>query len=581
MKKWSKIFTLLWHEVKPSWGYALTTFLFFGLMVVLGDGVVPILMKNVTDQLVGNEFNVAIKTIWVLLGVFVVQRAALITSMQLLVKLETDTARRLDTKSMKSFTEKSFHFYVDEFTGSLVDKVRRLGENMINIVDIGLFSIFMTLVSLSTVLYLLFRESILIGILFIFFGVIYSILVRWMMKRLAPQYKKRSKEKSKLEGYIADSIGNIQSALYFGRQEKEYQDFLPVNESFLMARANVWRNSVWYQDTIGFVPRLFFAGIMIYSVQQVIAGILTVGSLILIFTSADQFTRTLWHVNKSIKRLTSALSDCEESIDVLEHPVTVLNAENPEPAKFTSGQVSMQNINFTYPQGEHVFETFNLNISAGQSIGVVGKSGSGKTTITKLLLRLYDVGAGIITIDDQNIADVAQSDLRQHIAYIPQETSLFHRSIFENIKYGNPNATDDQVYAAAKMAHVDEFVQNLENGYDTIVGERGIKLSGGQRQRIGIARAMLKHDAPILIMDEATSALDSISEEFIQQSFQELSKNRTTIVIAHRLSTIKNLDRIIVLDQGVISEEGTHAELLHKNGHYTKLWNTQSRQTMI
>ena len=239
------------------------------------------------------------------------------------------------------------------------------------------------------------------------------------------------------------------------------------------------------------------------------------------------------------------------------------------------GNVSLENISFTYPKGEHVFENFSLIIPKGQSVGIVGKSGSGKTTITKLLLRFYDVDSGSITVDGQNITTVTQNDLRSSIAYIPQETILFHRTIYENIAYGNLEASREEVMAIAKVAHVDEFVDKLEDGYETKVGERGIKLSGGQRQRVGIARAMLKKSAPILVMDEATSSLDTVSEQYIQDSFEQLSRDRTTIVIAHRLSTIQKMDRIIVMEEGKIIEDGTHKALLAKNGYYAKLWDSQ------
>ena len=214
-------------------------------------------------------------------------------------------------------------------------------------------------------------------------------------------------------------------------------------------------------------------------------------------------------------------------------------------------------------------------IEAGRTVGLVGVSGSGKTTLTKLLLRFADVDAGGIFIDGQDIRDVTQESLRNAIAYVPQESSLFHRSIFENIAYGKPDATRKEVERAAQLANADEFIRELPNGYDTLVGERGVKLSGGQRQRIAIARAILK-DAPILVLDEATSALDSESEALIQEALKNLMKGRTSIVVAHRLSTIAGLDRIVVLDNGKIVEQGTHKELLDTGGAYAKLWSRQS-----
>ena len=240
-----------------------------------------------------------------------------------------------------------------------------------------------------------------------------------------------------------------------------------------------------------------------------------------------------------------------------------------------SGNIDFKNVAFIYDSGQKVFNNFNLIVKSGDKIGLVGHSGAGKSTITKLLLRFVDVSSGGIEIDGQDIRDATFVSLRSNIAYVPQDPSMFHRSIADNIRYGRLDATDAEVHDAAKKAHALEFIEKLPQGFETLVGERGIKLSGGQRQRIAIARAILK-DAPILVLDEATSALDSESERLIQDALTKLMKGRTSIVIAHRLSTIAKLDRIIVLDNGSIAEDGTHTELLKQKGIYAKLWSHQS-----
>ena len=270
-----------------------------------------------------------------------------------------------------------------------------------------------------------------------------------------------------------------------------------------------------------------------------------------------------------------ALTEMQEIVDIFELAPDILDPQNPELSKIANGLITFDKMSFGYEGGTGVFKDFNLVIKPGERIGLVGHSGAGKSTITKLLLRFVDVKTGSITVDGQDIRAIKQDDLRGAISYVPQESVLFHRTIRENIAYGKPDATEEEIIDAARKAHAHEFVSQLPQGYDTLVGERGVKLSGGERQRVAIARAMLKN-VPILILDEATSSLDSISEQYIQEAFNELMKGKTTIVIAHRLSTIQKMDRIIVLENGAIAEEGTHQKLLKKkNGIYADLWNHQ------
>ncbi|MEZ4103002.1 MAG: ABC transporter ATP-binding protein [Candidatus Paceibacterota bacterium] len=282
----------------------------------------------------------------------------------------------------------------------------------------------------------------------------------------------------------------------------------------------------------------------------------------------------IWSIGGSMRDFASSLSDAKEMVEILDQEIDIRDPENPEKCEIKNGNIVFENVSFEYKDGKDVFEKFNLEIPSGQKVGIVGHSGSGKTTITNLLLRFEDVTNGSVKIDGQDIRNITQDDLRSKISYVPQEPVLFHRTLKENIAYGNPDASDREIEVASKKAHAEEFIKDLKDGYDTIVGERGVKLSGGQRQRISISRVMLEN-SPILILDEATSSLDSISENLIQRAFDEAMKNRTTIVIAHRLSTIKKMDRIIVLDKGKIVEDGNHDDLLNKKGYYFKLWQAQ------
>jgi ATP-binding cassette subfamily B protein len=285
----------------------------------------------------------------------------------------------------------------------------------------------------------------------------------------------------------------------------------------------------------------------------------------------------LWQLSSITRNYVRIVGDAGPMIAMLDEAPELSDSTELETVSIHSGQIHFRDVTFQHDGAEvPLFSNLNLRIKPGEKVGLVGHSGSGKTTFTRLLLRFSDIQSGTIDIDGQNIANIAQDDLRRHIAYVPQEPLLFHRSIAENIAYGESDASPEAIEAVAKMASAHEFITSLPQGYDTLVGERGVKLSGGQRQRIAIARAMLKN-APILALDEATSALDSESEVLIQAALWKLMEGRTAIVIAHRLSTIQKMDRIIVLDKGRIVEEGSHKELIRKqNGTYAKLWAHQS-----
>ena len=304
---------------------------------------------------------------------------------------------------------------------------------------------------------------------------------------------------------------------------------------------------------------------------------LPVATVILIFQYSQTILVNLWDVSSIFKNFTRVFGDAHEMTVILDTVDTVVDEKGAKKLIVDQGAINFDHINFKHADAkEDIFNDFDLKIKPGERVGLAGLSGSGKTTLTKLLLRFADVDAGAIKIDDQNIRKVTQHSLRKNIAYVPQEASLFHRTIAENIAYAKPDATMEEIKHAAKLANAAEFIEKLPNGYETMVGERGIKLSGGQRQRIAIARAILK-DAPILVLDEATSALDSESESLIQEALLRLMHGRTSIVVAHRLSTISSLDRIVVLDNGKIIEQGSHDELLKlKDGQYKKLWDRQS-----
>jgi ATP-binding cassette subfamily B protein len=316
---------------------------------------------------------------------------------------------------------------------------------------------------------------------------------------------------------------------------------------------------------------------LIIAVVAVVAKNSNVATVYLMLSYSAMIADRLWEFSSNvIRNYNRSIGDAQEAVATLNTEPAVQDLTRPEKLRIHKGVVDFNNVTFAHTgANDSIFENFSIQIASGEKIGLVGHSGSGKTTFTRLLLRFSDIDDGEILIDDQNIAAIKQNDLRSKIAYVPQEPLLFHRSISENIAYGNTDASDPEIKKAARDAHAAEFIDKLPRRYDTLVGERGVKLSGGQRQRIAIARAMIKN-APILVLDEATSALDSESEKLIQDALWKLMEGRTAIVIAHRLSTIQRMDRIVVLQDGKIVEQGSHKELLAAKGTYANLWAHQS-----
>lgn len=408
---------------------------------------------------------------------------------------------------------------------------------------------------------------------------IYAFISYRMYKRILHLNEKASVAQNSLSGELSDAVTNILAVKTCGREDYERKIFdeaavnVRARDSIRM-RASLTRGAI--TSTIAIIL-MAIVGVFICC-GNTIFGI-TPGTLIIMFTYTYSLTQQFNHLANALERQNKAFGDAYAMTEVLDEPRLVDDKENANNMVVDEGKIEFENIGFSYTDGgaeTKVFEDFNLSISPGQRVGLVGVSGSGKTTLTKLLLRLSDIQDGKILVDGQNVADVTQQSLRRQIAYVPQEPLLFHRTIEENISYGRPGATHDEIVQAAKNANAYEFIESLPQGFETLTGERGVKLSGGQRQRIAIARAMLI-DAPILVLDEATSALDSESEATVQDALKKLMKGRTTIVVAHRLSTVANLDRIVVLKKGIIVEDGTHADLVKQGGEYAKLW---ERQTM-
>jgi ATP-binding cassette subfamily B protein len=325
------------------------------------------------------------------------------------------------------------------------------------------------------------------------------------------------------------------------------------------------------------VLMVFVEAIFLYfGIRGLRSATLTIGDFLFLQTALGTLFNRTWDLSRVIRVWHEAMAEAKEMVEILEQPHGIMDRLDAKALTVKKGEIVFDRVRFKYGSSAAVLNDVNLSIHPGEKVALVGPSGAGKSTIVKLLFRFYDLTKGRILVDGQDIAKVTQDSLRDHISLVPQEPILFHRTLKENIRYGRPDATDKEIIQAAKQAHCHDFIVALEKGYDTYVGERGVKLSGGERQRVAIARAILKN-APILVLDEATSSLDSESEHLIQDALKQLMKDKTVIVIAHRLSTIMQMDRIVVLEQGKVADMGTHEELLKtEGGLYRKLWELQA-----
>ena len=491
-------------------------------------------------------------------------------------KMEIYAIYNLSNLCFDAISAQSMQFHNNRFSGSLVSQANKFTSAYERFMDVLVWDILPMAVSLISSLIILFVQIPIFATGLTFFILAYGLVSFLAFKKIIPLNAKMASTENRRTGQLADSITNIVSVKSYAREKYEHSRFKKFSTKVADATSDLLIAELKRNIGFDFVYMGIFIIILIFLIfGQPIFGV-PIGALILAYQYTVNITDRLWSFNNIFKNMNRVFGDAKEMTEILDMEDDVIDLSDAKPLVVKDAEISFNHINFKHADAKDaIFEDFSLDIKPGERIGLVGVSGSGKTTLTKLLLRFADVNQGTITIDGQDIKHATQQSLRENIAYVPQETSLFHRSTAENIAYAKPDAKQTEIERAAKLANADEFIKNLPDGYETLVGERGIKLSGGQRQRIAIARAILK-DAPILVLDEATSALDSESEALIQGALVELMKNRTSIVIAHRLSTVASLDRIIVLENGKIVEQGTHRELLIKNGAYAKLWSRQS-----
>lgn len=493
-------------------------------------------------------------------------------------KLEINGDYQLSRLCFDTLSNQSMTFHNSRFGGSLVSQTSRFVSGYSGLIDVVTYSLWPTLASIVLTVGILAPIAPLFVAILVAMLVLYVVIAYGMYRRILPLSAEASRAQNKLSGVLSDAVTNILAVKTYGREDYERGLFTTADREAMAAENTNMRATM----RRGFTTSALITAIMFVVSIFVVGGNawfgISAGTLVMMFTYTYNLTMRFNYFNSMMQRINRALGDAAEMTRVLDEPTLVADDADAKPLEVTDGRIDFEGLRFRYPdapQDDYVFENLNLHIPAGQRVGLVGRSGSGKTTLTKLLLRLDDVQEGRVLVDGQDVSHCTQQSLRRQVAYVPQEALLFHRSIRENIAYGKPGTTEEEIRRAAEEANALEFIERLPDGFDTMVGERGVKLSGGQRQRVAIARAILV-DAPILVLDEATSALDSESEALVQGALENLMRGRTSIVVAHRLSTVASLDRIVVLANGEVVEDGTHHELVERGGEYASLWNRQT-----
>ncbi len=492
------------------------------------------------------------------------------------IKYQPSTIARLKQNSYNYMMEHSYSFFTNNFVGSLVQRVNRFARAYERLSDHMVWDILPLLVkSTSILLIILFFNKIIALIVFIWALVFILFNLAFSTWKLKYDLKVAEID-SKTTAYLADTLANQNTVSLFSGLNFEFRGFKNVtSEQARMTRFTRTLDNIINGGQFLLTFAVEFI-IFFFAIKYWQAGIITVGIFVLLQTYLITMLNHLWGITRTVRDVYQAYADAKEMVEIMKLPHEINDSPMAKNLKVGRGEIEFKDLTFSFHETRKVLDKINLLVKPGEKIALVGPSGAGKTTFVRLLLRLYIPTAGKILIDGQNIAHIKQESLRKSISMVPQDTILFHRTLADNIAYGKQNAKLKEIKKAVELAHCDEFIKILPKGLDTFVGERGVKLSGGERQRVAIARAILKN-APILILDEATSSLDSHSEMLIQDALNNLIVGKTTIVIAHRLSTIQKMDRIIVVDNGKIVEDGNHVELLaNKNSLYRKLWTLQA-----
>ena len=574
-----------WHFARQARGLFLALFA-AGFAVALLDVTIPVFIGKVVTLVTTTKPEALFADHWPMLAgmaaVLLLARPAAFTVQHLLMNqaIAANVSNRIRWQNHWHVVRQSWAFFQNDFAGRIATRVMQTGpairESLVSLIT----AVWFILIYGTSSLVLLARADRWLAVPVLVWFAAYVVMLRFFVPRMRDKSKTMSEARSMLTGRIVDTYTNIVTVKLFARAKDEdayVREALDLHTGRFHASL---RLNTWFALTLTLLNAGLITATGAFAVVLWRLGHVEVGVVAMALPMTTQIVSASGWVAWQVTGIFENIGVVQEGMMTIARPHTLIDKSDAVALAVPRGGVRFERVRFGYGRQSGVIEDLTLDVRPGEKIGLVGRSGAGKSTLVNLLLRFFDLEDGRILIDGQDIAGVTQESLRGQISVVTQDTSLLHRSIRDNIRYGKPGAGEADVVTAAKLAHAHEFILDLEDqlgrrGYDAHVGERGVKLSGGQRQRIAIARVILK-DAPILVLDEATSALDSEVEAAIQSSLSTLMRGKTVIAIAHRLSTIAQMDRLIVLDRGRIVEEGTHESLLRDNGHYAALWRRQS-----
>jgi ATP-binding cassette, subfamily B, multidrug efflux pump len=581
----ASLLAFYWHYARQARPLFLALFA-AGFVVALLDTLIPVFIGRVVTLLTSNPPDQLFEKFWPLLllmalVLLVARPAAMVTQAMIANQaIAANVSNRIRWQSHWHVVRQSWSFFQNDFAGRIATRVMQTGPAIRESVVALLTAVWYILVYGTGALILLARADPWLALPVVLWFAGYSAMLRVFVPRMRDRSKDMTEIRSMLTGRIVDSYTNILTVKLFARARDEDAYVRDAIDSHTRQFYLSLRLNTLFGFTLATLNALLVTGTGGLALFLWTGGRVGVGTVAMAIPLAWQIVNIAGWVAWQVTDIFENIGVVQEGMLTIARPITLADRTDAPALAITRGEIIFDDVRFGYGRETGVLEGLTLKVAPGEKIGLIGRSGAGKSTLVNLLLRFFDLEDGRILIDGQDIAGVTQESLRAQISMVTQDTSLLHRSIRDNIRYGRLSAGEAEIVAAAKLAHAHEFILDLEDwrgrrGYDAHVGERGVKLSGGQRQRIAIARVILK-DAPILVLDEATSALDSEVEGAIQQSLGTLMTGKTVIAIAHRLSTIARMDRLIVLDHGRVVEQGTHADLLRLGGHYAALWRRQS-----